>query len=609
MEVLSLSAIGLGLAAVGETMASGITGNYAHEWCRDAIRSIAERAKAGELLPNHVLLRAARRSHLHATLFCVAQYRVRLRRQPEPAVRHLLRWCDLLEAWLRAEIVATRDDDYAIGAAPLSAQQAAMLVQRANEGDSSRLRDGFAADVLAALDAELKDWHRIEIEPRRLVPDLPEEFMLMLAEGWALEDAADRPAWGQLLASLKRRRGAGAAVARRMGEKRSERGGASPNVTWFAVYAAHFADEVGSDRQVHAAFTNKLLSSVALNAASPSVTTDELASQITGALRELGVGVTSHVDKLRLALEAGNADLLDALVQARDAAARDRILLERAASSLARIEARSEHIAAGVADLKELVAGSDRLAPASGRPIRRRLTGSVVALLSALGVGLLIVLGLPWLAQQFDATASTDGAFEARVLESVRLYQSSAAPSLGNYCLMEKWPLVEKLADVPEVRQSLRGEHAHVAVFSIVRLAREKPRSMERCLKAFLRAGWNPNTPTHIPVGITFRDAVQNGVAPKGYVAFLEAQKNQSLGSNRINPENLKPNALLLAVWQEDTQLVRALIAAGADPRLKNNVVVHAAGTPRELPMIDAFGAAQLTGNTTLLAALGGAPG
>jgi tetratricopeptide (TPR) repeat protein len=349
MELLSLSAISLGLVAVGETLGGGVAGNYAHAWCKGAVRSIAQRAKAGELVPNHVLLRAARRSYLRATLFSVAQYRVRLHRQPEPQVRHLLHWCAMVETWLRGEVTATRDDSYGMGASPLNAREAALLVQRADDGELQDLRDAFANEVLEGLRSELQAWHETFVVPIRLLPDLPEDFMQMLADGWTFDEPAQRPIWHRVVSTLTRRRGPGAGMVRRMASRTADSGAAGARVTWFAAFAAHFAEELGTDARVQAAFTGKLLSNLVVSGTDSRPTADQFGAALATALQDLSGGLTSHIDRLREALDDGNTAVLSELAQARDAAERDRILMRQAADALGRIDERTKDIANDVA--------------------------------------------------------------------------------------------------------------------------------------------------------------------------------------------------------------------------------------------------------------------
>jgi tetratricopeptide (TPR) repeat protein len=310
MEFLTLSAIGLGLSAVSETLAGGIAGNAAYDLCKGGVRSLAERAQAGELRPNHLLLRAARRAQLRATRFTAAQFSKTLTAQPADRVRHLLAWCGRLEAWLGEEIEATQRDDYRIAMPPLDAAQAALLMQPAEAGDLQAQRDAFAAQVLDALVAELGAWNDAENQRAPLLPAVPEGFTAMLAEGWVLTQHDGGQLRRVFIEPLTRRRGAGAQMVRRGQQRQAEAEPAVATISWFECFASEFSVELSRDTAVQAVFNAKLLADLVLTRRQAGLPEGDPGAELAELLRAQGEALGGKLDAI-----AEDVHIIKTLVQ------------------------------------------------------------------------------------------------------------------------------------------------------------------------------------------------------------------------------------------------------------------------------------------------------
>ena len=331
MALLTLTTLSLGIAVAGDALgsgivaglASGVAGNYAHEACKGALQTVAQQAEQGQLFANHVLLRAARRAHLRATQYCVAQFSLSFSNQPERSVSHLAAWCRLISKWLDEEAKATRRKDYRLPQPALLARHAALLAHRPEGETLDGLREALANQVLAQLTEELQAWHTAEAAARGLMPDLPEGFVAMLAQGWLSEPLPESPA-RRLLGALWRRRGEGADMSARSQGRLPAADTDARHTSWFEVFAAFFSEELHTDPAVHAAFTQKLVTHLVLQ---QNATQEAAASALREELARWGQGFCSHVDQLVARLDAGHVELLGRLAQAQSRAERDSLTL------------------------------------------------------------------------------------------------------------------------------------------------------------------------------------------------------------------------------------------------------------------------------------------
>lgn len=235
----------------------------------------------------------------------------------------------------------------------------------------------------------------------------------------------------------------------------------------------------------------------------------------------------------------------------------------------------------------------------------RRNTKVLWAVFAAVVV--LVALVAPGAYQMFQWSFRRDEMANQGTIEAIKRNPEIHVASIAGYCATGRVSLVEQMADIEGVRQAIGGKSRERTHSNIVALAKDNPKQMIKCLDAFKRAGWDPNRATHIPVDILFGDDVKNEVAPKGYLDYLQRNHKRREGNDTIDPGQLQPTALLLAVWNEDVELTKALVKIGADPRLQVMVRVHRTGEkqPVLVPALDAVSAAARTGNEQVLAVLG----
>lgn len=183
MELAGLSVLGFSIAQVtGESVASlaqelptGVLGNFAHELTKISFRSVVERARRGELAPNHDLQRAARRAYISATLVAVLHYR---HTQDGKQGKEIWRdWADTLAGYLREEIQWTQEAGYTPpkSAADNRYDQLLSSVESASE-PGAELQSVLIGELLA----ELRGWHGREWAPDH--PGFPEPSAVF--EGW-----------------------------------------------------------------------------------------------------------------------------------------------------------------------------------------------------------------------------------------------------------------------------------------------------------------------------------------------------------------------------------------------------------------------------------------
>lgn len=375
MEPLTLSVIGLSVVSAGQALASaapdGVAGNFAYDLCKLGITSVVERAKLGDLAPNHELLRAARRSHLMATLFACHQYRSDLRQQ-QSGVQPWMDWCTRLAEHLEEEIKWTRSDNYRPPMRSMSSDDYSLLVNQTESGSLEEVRDRFEECVIGDLLAEIEGWHRAETElGRSAIPEVPEQFQDMLLKGWHVLEA--KPTYpGQLLTFLTKRRGSAAESVRRLQLVSVSSAGAS-RVTWFSVFAAFFAEELKKNQRVNAIFNAKLLSQMTLERSAGRIDFDLEARRIGDALlqhlRQSGAAFTTVPDQLA-ELADRNLEILDHLATASSQLERDAAILREIAATVERIRVLVEGADEKLGRQAEAVAGvTEQLK--SLRPTRR----------------------------------------------------------------------------------------------------------------------------------------------------------------------------------------------------------------------------------------------
>jgi hypothetical protein len=219
----------------------------------------------------------------------------------------------------------------------------------------------------------------------------------------------------------------------------------------------------------------------------------------------------------------------------------------------------------------------------------------------------LVALVAPSAYQMFQWSFRRDAMVSQGTLDAIKRNPEIHAASMAGHCATGQLSLLEQMVDIDGVRRAVVGKSRERAQANIVALAKDNPSQMIKCLDAFKRAGWDPNRATNIPVGILFRDDVNNEVAPKGYLDYLARNPKRRLGSDGFDPGQLQPTALLLAVWNEDVELTKALVKVGADPKAQVAVRVHRTGeaSPLYVPALDAISAAERSGNVEIQRALG----
>ncbi len=219
----------------------------------------------------------------------------------------------------------------------------------------------------------------------------------------------------------------------------------------------------------------------------------------------------------------------------------------------------------------------------------------------------LVALVAPGAYQMLQWNFRRDAMVNQSTLEAIKRNPEIHTASMASYCATGRLSLLEQMVDIDGVRKAVVGKSRERAQGNIVALAKDNPKQMIKCLDAFKRAGWDPNRAMDAPVDIIFRDDLKNEVAPKGYLDYLARNPKRRLGRDTFEPGQLQPTALLLAVWNEDVELTKALVQVGADPKAQIMVRVHRIGeaNPLYVPSLDAVSAAERSGNVEIQSALG----
>ena len=328
MDLLSL--IGLSLFTLGaDAVASipgGVVGNLVTDLGKEATRALVERAGRGELAPNHDLLRATRRAALRATSLLVRQLRLALAAERYENRTDAIAWCDRCGEWLEEEWIQTRQPDYRCPPSALDHDYALLVRVYESPGDTCTGLAELQTALVDQIQAEIAAWHARERRQTPTAPGFaadapPARLRARLLDGWPfVEEPA--PPQKHLLAFLTRRRGGAARMARRH-RAASAPPGPDQAVTWFALFAALFAEELKTDARVQAIFTAKLLAD--LHARNPGGV--EPVAALRASLATHARDICDRLDQLESLLAERHHALLDQFLQLQTRAERDALLL------------------------------------------------------------------------------------------------------------------------------------------------------------------------------------------------------------------------------------------------------------------------------------------
>lgn len=133
----------------------------------------------------------------------------------------------------------------------------------------------------------------------------------------------------------------------------------------------------------------------------------------------------------------------------------------------------------------------------------------------------------------------------------------------------------------------------------LMQLIAHDPKRLLPCVSTLHSMGWDPNWIGGNTVGDLFGQAT--AATPAGYRSYLLKYENGLSSRTRVDPTQLHAPPLLLAVWQGDRALIRALMNADARASTKAEIDGVWLGSANPVPILDAQSEARRIGDAAIM--------